>query len=184
MPAKTTPKAAPAKAPPKPRKTKAAAAPVVPTAAPAYAERQEAPAEMMRLSGAAFDNALAAWLAVKEKIDATVKPLLDEEMRLRKLIFISAWLDPEEGTNVAELGNGYKLRAVHKINREIDERVLPDALKCLPPGSRDFLIKDKPNLVLAVYRTLPADMRIAFDKCVIEKPASPSLEFVVPVEAS
>ncbi len=182
MPTKTTAKPATAKAPAKPRKPKATS--VVPTAEPARAERQEAPTEFMRLNGAAFDNALAAWLAVKEKIDTTVKPLVDEEMRLRKLIFISAWLDPEEGTNVAELGNGYKLRAIHKINREIDERVLPDALKCLPPGSRDFLIKDKPSLVLAVYRTLPADMRIAFDKCIIEKPASPSLEFVVPVEAS
>jgi len=121
---------------------------------------------------------LAKWYELADQL----KKIRAQEMTLRKKIFGNAFPDPKEGTNSYELGDGYVLKAQHKLDRNID----PGALDALKEKLRenhinpDVLVQYKPSLVLKEYRTLTDEERALFDQCLIVKPGSPSLEIVLP----
>jgi hypothetical protein len=86
------------------------------------------------------------------------------EMDWRKYIVKRAFPNPEEGTNTAELGNGYELKAVIKYNYKLDadnekiERGLDEIRKTGNQGAfiADRLVSWTPNFLVTEYRNLQA----------------------------
>ena len=127
--------------------------------------------------------------------EAAVKALAaakDAEAALRKEVLAEAFaFDPEalrEGTENFELGNGYKLKAVFKISRNLNneneavDKVLSKIEKTGPEGAfiAERLVKWKPELYVSEYRKLPEKFKKLFDEVVTSKEAMPSLELVAP----
>ena len=134
------------------------------------------------------DAKILAW-------DAAVKALAaakDAEAALRKEVLAEAFaFDPEalrEGTENFELGNGYKLKAVFKISRNLNneneavDKVLSKIEKTGPEGAfiAERLVKWKPELSVSEYKKLPEKFKKLFDEVVTSKEAMPSLELVAP----
>lgn len=128
---------------------------------------------------------LAQWSQLVEKIRVEVKPLIEQERKLRQELFGQFFTDPKEGTNYISLENGWRLKGVYKLNRTVDEGALPairDTLSVMGV-STDTLVEWKPSLKLAVYKELKADARNVFDEALTMRPASPVMELVPPKEA-
>lgn len=121
---------------------------------------------------------LAEWTTATE----TLKKAKKREAKLRQEAFDLFFPDPEEGVNTAQLEAGYKLKGTHKINRNLDEAALPAVFEKLPEGTKDLLIKEKPNLILAAYKKLNKKNRNVFDMALTIKPGTPSMEIVAPKE--
>ena len=114
------------------------------------------------------------------------------EAALRKEVLAEAFaFDPEalrEGTENFELGNGYKLKAVFKISRNLNneneavDKVLSKIEKTGPEGQfvAERLVKWKPELSVSEYKKLPEKFKKLFDEVVTSKEAMPSLELVAP----
>lgn len=105
-----------------------------------------------------------------------------KEMLLRIKIFKYYFPLPEEGTNSADLADGYVLKGVHKIDRKIDVAALT-VLKDLFIAGKikiDDLVKWDPALKVKEYRELTKEQIQLFDRCLIVKPGSPALEIVLP----
>ena len=134
------------------------------------------------------DAKILAW-------DAAVKALAaakDAEAALRREVLAEAFqFDPEalrEGTENFELGNGYKLKAVFKISRNLNneneavDKVLSKIEKTGPEGAfiAERLVKWKPELSVSEYKKLPEKFKKLFDEVVTSKEAMPSLELVAP----
>lgn len=63
-----------------------------------------------------LDEVLMQWQTSKQALE-TVK---EEEMRLRKLAFAMGFgVSAQEGTNTLELGNGFELKGVKKLNYKL-----------------------------------------------------------------
>jgi hypothetical protein len=126
---------------------------------------------------------VAEWFEAKKKLDY----YKEEEINLRKTIFGRYFSEPKEGTNKVPLndGSGAFLIGKYVINRQVD----PGSLQALYALERadetvvllplDRLIKSKPELVVSEYRSLNANQRDFFDRCLIIKPGIPQLEIVV-----
>jgi len=134
------------------------------------------------------DAKILAWEQAVKALDAAK----DAEAALRKEILKTAFaFDPEalrEGTENFELGNGYKLKAVFKISRNLNneneavDKVLSKIEKTGPEGAfiAERLVKWKPELSLTEYKKLPEKFKKLFDEVVTSKEAMPSLELVAP----
>ena len=134
------------------------------------------------------DAKILAW-EVAVKALAAAK---DAEAALRKEVLAEAFaFDPEalrEGTENFELGNGYKLKAVFKISRNLNneneavDKVLSKIEKTGPEGAfiAERLVKWKPELSVSEYKKLPEKFKKLFDEVVTSKEAMPSLELVAP----
>lgn len=124
---------------------------------------------------------ISEWYQVNEQLAA----LKNKEMLLRKHIFDAKFPDPVEGTNNAELPDGWLLKAKYGLNRNLDI----DALNQMATSLREAgivpekLVKWKPELELKEYKTLSAEQRTMFDHCLLIKPGTPSLEIVMPKRA-
>ena len=127
---------------------------------------------------AEFDFVALAWAAKA----AALIDLKAAEMELRKKLFKFAFPTPKENTNTFELGGGWSMKAVHKINRKIDEAALPAiTAKLKEMGvSTDALVKWNPELQTANYRLLAENTRLVFEEALIVTEGSPSLELVPP----
>ena len=129
----------------------------------------------------AWEQALKALAAAK-----------DAEAALRKEVLAEAFaFDPEalrEGTENFELGNGYKLKAVFKISRNLNneneavDKVLSKIEKAGAEGQfiAERLVKWKPELSVSEYKKLPEKFKKMIDEVVTSKEATPSLELVAP----
>lgn len=123
---------------------------------------------------------LADWF----RINAELKALKLKESLLRAHVFKGFFPDPKEGTNSLELSDGFTLKAVHTINRNVDE----GALVALKDELRkrniepDELIKYKPELKKANYNKLTAEEQNFFDQVLIVKDGSPQISIVKPKE--
>lgn len=63
-----------------------------------------------------LDTVLLQWQAAKEALEAAK----EAEMNLRKLAFsLGFGVNAQEGTNTVELGNGYQLKGVKKLNYKL-----------------------------------------------------------------
>ena len=110
------------------------------------------------------------------------KQLKDDEMELRLKLVGHFFPTPDEGTNTVDLGNDWKVKDKHAINRKCDEASFEAVFEKLPEGSKDRLIKYKPELVLKEYRKLPLREQKIFDQALIIKPGTPTLTLVPPKE--
>ena len=134
------------------------------------------------------DAKILAWEAAVKELAAAK----DAEAALRKEVLAEAFaFDPEalrEGTENFELGNGYKLKAVFKISRNLNneneavDKVLSKIEKTGPEGAfiAERLVKWKPELSVSEYKKLPEKFKKLFDEVVTSKEAMPALELVVP----
>lgn len=134
------------------------------------------------------DARILAWEAAVKALAAAK----DAEAALRKEVLAEAFaFDPEalrEGTENFELGNGYKLKAVFKISRNLNneneavDKVLSKIEKTGPEGAfiAERLVKWKPELSVSEYKKLPEKFKKLFDEVVTSKEAIPSLELVAP----
>ena len=137
---------------------------------------------------ASRDAKILAW----EQAVKTLAAAKDAEAALRKEVLAEAFaFDPEalrEGTENFELGNGYKLKAVFKISRNLNneneavDKVLSKIEKTGPEGAfiAERLVKWKPELSVSEYKKLPEKLKKLFDEVVTSKEAIPSLELVAP----
>lgn len=124
---------------------------------------------------------LREWEAAVAAADA-VKPLIEKEQELRKKVFARIFPNPAEGTNTLELAKGWKIKGAYKIERKIDKALLAAVSEEMRKieVNPDLLVENEPKLKLAVYRELNDEQRHAFDKCLVIKPGSPTLELVPP----
>ena len=134
------------------------------------------------------DAKILAWEAAVKALAAAK----DAEAALRKEVLTEAFaFDPEalrEGTENFELGNGYKLKAVFKISRNLNneneavDKVLAKIEKTGPEGVfiAERLVKWKPELSVTEYKKLPEKFKKLFDEVVTSKEAMPALELVAP----
>lgn len=134
------------------------------------------------------DAKILAW----EQAVKALAAAKDAEAALRKEVLAEAFaFDPEalrEGTENFELGNGYKLKAVFKISRNLNneneavDKVLSKIEKTGPEGAfiAERLVKWKPELSVSEYKKLPEKFKKLFDEVVTSKEAMPSLELVAP----
>ena len=134
------------------------------------------------------DAKILAWEAAVKALAAAK----DAEAALRKEVLVEAFaFDPEalrEGTENFELGNGYKLKAVFKISRNLNnendavDKVLSKIEKAGAEGLfiAERLVKWKPELSVSEYKKLPEKFKRMIDEVVTSKEATPSLELVAP----
>jgi len=126
-------------------------------------------------------DALSEWYDMSQKL----KHLRAAEMLLRKKLFGIAFPDPEEGTNKYELEDGYVLNGQYQLNRDVGQGAF-DAIKEKLREEHvtpEELVGYKPSLKKAHYNKLTDTQRLLFDQCLIIKPASPSMEIVLPAKA-
>lgn len=134
------------------------------------------------------DAKILAW----EQAVKALAAAKDAEAALRKEVLAEAFaFDPEalrEGTENFELGNGYKLKAVFKISRTMNnaddavDKVLTKIEKTGPedPFIAERLVKWKPELSVSEYKKLPEKFKKLIDEVVVSKEAMPTLELVAP----
>lgn len=125
---------------------------------------------------------LADWYKMQEEMSK----LRVNEMFLRKKIFAALFPDPREGTNSYELPDGYVVKGVYSITRDVDQGTLQSCAELLRNnGIRvDDLVTYKPSLAKANYNRLTEEQKQMFDQVLIVKPGSPSLEIVKPKKAA
>lgn len=151
----------------------------------------DAPANATAPAEEATREDLYAWFEAQMQL-AAVKA---REMSLRTKLFKSLFPSPDEGTNTIKLdghpimrdapNTGYVLKCTHTISREIDEA----ALTVLAPqfdaaGIKHVdLVKRKPSLAVAEYRTLTKEQLAMFDQALVIKPGSPAIKLELPAKA-
>jgi hypothetical protein len=118
------------------------------------------------------------WLNAREELSR----LKAKEILLRDKISRTFFRAAKEGTNTHELGNGYKLKYVHKLTRDVDEAMLTNLLPELVKKGVNVeeVVERKPVLKVKAWRDLTPEQHQIFDQCVTTKPATGSLEFVKP----
>lgn len=117
---------------------------------------------------------LEQWYVLKDQL----KQISEQEMALRKELVASYFPERVEGTNTVDLGDGFALKAQHKLNRKVDLGTL-SAMRDRLTQNRikvDALVEYKPSLVLREYRQLTEEERQLFDSCLIISEGSPTLE--------
>lgn len=114
------------------------------------------------------------------KMKAELKKLTDAEMELRQFIFKGKFISPVEGTNRLGLGEGWDLKAVHVINRSVDEPALGILIQKFQESKIpvDALIKYRPELVKSEYNALTNEQKQLFDQALTIKPGAPQLDVV------
>jgi hypothetical protein len=121
------------------------------------------------------------WYDAKEAAEAA-KSTIELEQNLRKKVVEELFKNAPEGTQKLELGNGYTLKASIKLDRKLDEAALSAVSEELRKTgfNPEMLIEYKPSLKTKIYRELSVEQTKIFDKALIVKPASPTLELVLP----
>lgn len=115
----------------------------------------------------------------------------EAEAELRKTVLTECFdfdKDDREGTENVELGKGFKLKAVFKLNRRLNnkdeavDKVLSKIEKSGAEGEfiADRLVKWKPELALSEYKKLPEKFKKLIDGVLTATPGTPSLELVEP----
>lgn len=131
-------------------------------------------------------TALAEWQAAKTALDAAK----EAEMQLREQVGKLAFPNPTEGTQSLDLGDGWSIKLVHKMNYTLasnDE--VDDALTRISNMNNEgkFLaeriVSWKPSLSLSEYRELEPQYKSVIDKVLTIKPAAPTLEIKPPKAA-
>lgn len=130
---------------------------------------------------------LVDWVRAKEELDRL--KAIEMELR-RKIVEESGLFDSgkDAGTETYDLGNGYKIKAVKKINYNVDNKdgicfqVLQQIEKLGPVEAHIAreLCTFKPDLKLTKYRELSPEAKRIFDTILTTSQGAPSLELVAP----
>ena len=106
----------------------------------------------------------------------------EQEMELRKQVAHAGITDDNEGTNRAEIGNGYQLKTVIKINYKIDSdrKAVDKVLARLPDDIADRLIKWTPTLSLTEYKALNERHKAIADTVITTSEGAPTVEIIEP----
>lgn len=107
-----------------------------------------------------LDHDIVAW----QQADQELKALKAREMDLRKKVMASAFPQATVGTNTFDLGQGYELKGVRKLNYSLTngDNQTADALDAIEKlGNEgafiaDRLVKWKPELSITEYKALDA----------------------------
>lgn len=129
------------------------------------------------------DKLLEQW----EQSKVALETAKANEMEQRKLI-VSFAFNPDKvsGTETIELANGYKLKSVKKLNYNVNQETVNDALdkiEALDPEGKfiaERLIKWKADLSLTEYKGLPDKYRVLIDEAITTSEGAPALEIVEP----
>lgn len=108
--------------------------------------------------------------------------LADKAKKLRLEIAKLAFPNPREGSNTLALGNGYKLKVEHKINRRIDVAALT-MFKDTFEGADikvDDLVRYKPELTVGNFKKLSEEKQRIFGQCLTITEGTPTVELVEP----
>lgn len=108
--------------------------------------------------------------------------LADKAKKLRAEVAKLAFPNPKEGTNNLNLGNGYKLKVGHVINRRVDVAALlmfRDTFESQDINVDD-LIRQKPELKVGAFKALPEEKQILFGQCLTITEGTPTVELVEP----
>ena len=122
---------------------------------------------------------LALWYTMQDQL----RKLKFQEHTLRvRLVKHFFGEDAPEGTNTHPLPDGYNLKGIIVIGRDIDEGVYNINLQRykelkIPVGK---LVKFKPDLVKSQYNQLVPEQKKAFDECLVIKEGSPQLKISPP----
>lgn len=139
------------------------------------------------------DELLMIWEDLKIKL-AEAKA---DEMEMRKYIVSRAFPEKKEGTNTAQLGNGYELKAVIKYNYNLEEnavveKTLDEISKVGNEGAfiADRLVSWTPNFLKSEYTKLQQDAESGSEtaqqivklvhKMLVITDAAPTLDIKVP----
>lgn len=116
------------------------------------------------------------------ELQAQLKVIKDEEMELRKRIFMDLFPAPVEGTNTYTLEGGFAVKGKYPINRKpLVELIQHAAEEIRAKGVvLEKVFRWEPSLVLSEYRLLNDEQRYEVDKCLEIKAGSPALEIVKP----
>lgn len=125
------------------------------------------------------DASVTKWLAAKEKVDKSAKPLVEEERALRKLVIAKFFPRPRENTNLADCGTG-ALSLQQPYKRTIDEASLDANMNSLVQAGipMDDIIVYVPKLNMEEYRKLTVAQRKKLDRCMTITLDSPSLSYI------
>lgn len=111
------------------------------------------------------------------------------ELALRNEVVSMNFIDHKEsGTENVELGNGYKLKAVFKLNYSLNntddavDKALSKLEKAGAEGAfiAERLVKWKPELSISEYNKLDTKFKKIIDEVIKTSPGTPSLELVEP----
>lgn len=141
----------------------------------------------MSMTNEVLNSILLEWKNAKGVLDAAK----DKEMSLRKVIVEESGLfdaNSGQGTENYELGNGWKLKAVKKLNYSVDNTDnkaygILAAISELDPVSAHLaqkVLSFTPSLRLTEYRELGPQAKALLDTIITTKPASPTLELIPP----
>lgn len=121
---------------------------------------------------------LNSWFAACQALEAAKAA----EIVLRRKIAAFFFRDPKEGTNKVPLADGWVIKMQHVVNRTVDVAALTNlGDEFAKAGLRtDVLLKYKPEVQIANYRTLTDEQRNLFDQALTIKPGTPQLEIVKP----
>lgn len=137
------------------------------------------------------DQLLVHWQEAKEALEKAK----EAEMFLRKKVVDFAF-DPnkQSGTENVDLGNGYKLKAVKKLNygfikndeNKLDKAAIDKALAKIEKDGAvgeliaERLVKWTPDLSLSEYKLLSDKHKAIIDSVIVTSEGSPTLEIVEP----
>ena len=134
---------------------------------------------------AARDAKILQWTEAAKKL-AEANEI---ELALRnEVIAINFAEHKESGTENVELGNGYKLKAVFKLNYRLNntddavDKALSKLEKAGTEGAfiAERLVKWKPELSVTEYGKLDPKFKKIIDEVITTSPGTPSLELVEP----
>lgn len=123
-------------------------------------------------------NDLNDWYLLQKQLAA----IKDQELVLRKKIFVAWFKSPKEGTNNLPLTDGWVLKAVYPVNRKVDVPKLSVKRQDLQDAGLklDDLIKYKPEVSVTEYKKLTDEQRKLFDEILEISPGTPQMEIVLP----
>lgn len=138
------------------------------------------------LGDADRNTLLQQWHDMAQKLDA----MKESEANLRAACVKAFFGMPAEGINNLELGRGYKLKCVGKINYNLGGSTeVVGALEAIAAINdegkfiAERLVKWEPKLSISEYRKLPEMFKLILDKVLTTKPGSPQLEIIEPKDA-
>lgn len=131
------------------------------------------------------DQLLLAWQKARDELSKAAA----NEITLRRNViasFFPTTKPDEEGTRNYELGNDWRLKAVFKLNYNVDKKNVDTMLDQLEKSGDDGkfiaerIINWSPSLSVKEYRELSDAQKKIVDTVITIKPGTPSLEIVEP----
>lgn len=130
---------------------------------------------------------LLEWNKVQSQLAALKAKEAELRVKVVATMYPSADLGTKEGTERLELGNGYQLKSVFKLNYNMGKaeevETALDKLENIDAEGKfiaERIVKWKPELVVTEYRKLKPKYKKIVDSVLTIKPGATSLEIVPP----